>query len=260
MHRLASLSLGNRALIALITVFAAVFGVLTMGSLKQELIPSLEFPQVTVVSTLQGASAEVVDKQVSQPLESALLAVENLDSSSAVSSDSVSRISLSFAYGTNLDRARNQVERAISNASAALPEDVSTSSFAGSISDFPVIYLAVAGQENLNELSADVERLTVPALSKVEGVRGVDVTGAAGQRITITPDADELAANGLTEDSLKSAIEGAGMLVPLGTVRDGTLTLSAQAGGGIDSLKALRGVSLAGPNGVVPLCQVVRGA
>ncbi|GAA3670748.1 efflux RND transporter permease subunit [Arthrobacter ginkgonis] len=256
MHRLASLSLGNRALIALVTVFTAVFGVLTMGSLKQELIPSLEFPQVTVVSTLQGASAEVVDKQVSQPLESALLAVENLDSSSAVSSASVSRISLSFAYGTNLDRARNQVERAIANASAALPKDVSTSSFAGSISDFPVIYLAVAGREDLNELSADVERLTVPALSKVEGVRGVDVTGAAGQRITITPDADELAANGLTENSLKSAIEDAGMLVPLGTVRDGTLTLAAQAGGGIDSLKALRAVSLAGPNGVVLLGDV----
>ena len=44
MFRLAQLSLGNRALIALITVFAAVFGVITMGSLKQELIPSLEFP------------------------------------------------------------------------------------------------------------------------------------------------------------------------------------------------------------------------
>ncbi|WP_170837961.1 hypothetical protein [Arthrobacter crystallopoietes] len=44
MHKLATLSLANRALIALITVFVAVFGVITMGSLKQELIPSLEFP------------------------------------------------------------------------------------------------------------------------------------------------------------------------------------------------------------------------
>ncbi|GER21871.1 multidrug transporter [Zafaria cholistanensis] len=256
MHRLASLSLGNRALIALITVLTAVFGVLTTGSLKQELVPSLEFPQVTVVSTLQGASAEVMDKQVGQPLESALLAVEDLESSSAVSSDSVSRISLSFAYGTNLDRARNQVERAISNASGTLPEDASTSSFAGSISDFPVVYLAVAGRQDLNELSADVERLTVPALSKVEGVRGVDVSGAAGQRISITPDPDELAANGLTRDSLERAVEEAGLLVPLGTVREGSLALAAQAGGGPGSLEALRAVSLAGPSGVVLLGDV----
>ena len=49
MFRLAKLSLANRALIALITVFACVFGVITMSSLKQELIPSIEFPQITVI-------------------------------------------------------------------------------------------------------------------------------------------------------------------------------------------------------------------
>ena len=56
MHKLATLSLANRALIALVTVFVAVFGVITMGSLKQELIPSLEFPRVTVVTSMPGAS------------------------------------------------------------------------------------------------------------------------------------------------------------------------------------------------------------
>ena len=54
MFRLAQLSLANRALIALITVFASVFGVITMSSLKQELIPSIEFPQITVLSAMPG--------------------------------------------------------------------------------------------------------------------------------------------------------------------------------------------------------------
>ena len=71
MFRLAQLSLANRALIALITVFASVFGVITMSSLKQELIPSIEFPQITVLTAMPGASPEVVDKQVSGPLETA---------------------------------------------------------------------------------------------------------------------------------------------------------------------------------------------
>jgi hydrophobic/amphiphilic exporter-1 (mainly G- bacteria), HAE1 family len=118
MFRLAQLSLGNRALIALITVFAVVFGVITLGSLKQELIPSIEFPQITVVSAMPGASPEVVDKQVSEPLESALNAVEGLETSTSTSRSGISTINLSFAYGTNLDRARNQIDRAISNISA----------------------------------------------------------------------------------------------------------------------------------------------
>src|SRR5687768_1486516 len=140
MFRLAKLSLANRALIALITVFASVFGVITMSSLKQELIPSIEFPRITVISSMPGASPDVVDKQVSGPLETALNGVEGLESTSATSRNGVSQISMTFTYGSDLDRARNQIDRAISNARQALPEDVQPRAIAGSISDFPIVF------------------------------------------------------------------------------------------------------------------------
>lgn len=89
MFRLAKLSLANRALIALITVFAAVFGVITMSSLKQELIPSIEFPQISVITAMPGASPEVVDKQLSRPLEAALNSVEGLESTTSTSRNGV---------------------------------------------------------------------------------------------------------------------------------------------------------------------------
>ena len=121
MFRLAKLSLANRALIALVTVFASVFGVITMSSLKQELIPSIEFPQITVLTSMPGASPEVVDKQISSPLETALKGVEGLETTSSTSRNGVSQISMVFTYGSNLDRARNQIDRAISNAKRSLP-------------------------------------------------------------------------------------------------------------------------------------------
>ncbi|MET1034366.1 MAG: efflux RND transporter permease subunit [Arthrobacter sp.] len=249
MHRLAALSLGNRALIALVTVFAAVFGVITMGSLKQELIPSLEFPRITVVSAMQGASPEVVDKQVSEPLESALQAVEGLESSTATSRTGVSTISLTFAYGTDLDRARSQVDRAVANSQAILPEDVEPSSFAGSISDFPIVYLAVSGGESLNALKADVERLAVPQLRKIEGVRTVEVTGGATQRIAVLPDAAALEDSGLTVSDLRTALEENSGLFPIGSVGQDGLTLPVQAGTTIASLADLRGIPVAGADG-----------
>ena len=240
MFRLAQLSLGNRALIALVTVFAAVFGVITMGSLKQELIPSLEFPRITVVSSLPGAGPEYLDKQVSEPLESALSGVEGLESSSATSRNGVSTVSLMFAYGTDLDRARGQVDRAISTVRPALPEDVEPQSLAGSINDLPVVFMAVSSDQSLSELGEELTRLTVPRLQKVEGVRSAEITGSAEQYISILPRPEVLAAQGLAVSDIVDALENNGELFPIGTLEEGERSLTIQAGSPVQSLDDIR--------------------
>lgn len=240
MFRLAKLSLANRALIALITVFASVFGVITMSSLKQELIPSIEFPQITVISSMPGASPEVVDKQISAPLETALNGVEGLESTSSTSRNGVSQISLAFTYGANLDRARNQIDRAISNAKQTLPKDVQPQAIAGSISDFPIVYLAVSSDKPLSELNADLARLSVPRLQKLDGVRGADVTGGATEHIQILPRPKDLAASGASIQSISDALKNNGALVPAGTIEEQGKTLSLQIGSPVDSLDAIK--------------------
>ncbi|HEY8294094.1 MAG TPA: efflux RND transporter permease subunit, partial [Micrococcaceae bacterium] len=246
MFRLAKLSLGNRALIALITIFAAIFGVITMGSLKQELIPSIEFPQITVVSSMPGASPAVVDKQVSEPLETALNAVEGLESSTSTSRSGASTINLSFTYGTNLDRARNQIDRAISNARRVLPDGVDPQAIAGSISDFPIVFLAVSSDKPLSVLNADLQRLAVPKLTKIDGVRGADVTGANSQHIAILPDPARLAAAGAGVAAISDALKNNGSLVPAGSLTEAGKSLSLQIGSPVDSLDAIRSLPLAG--------------
>ncbi|MET1154588.1 efflux RND transporter permease subunit [Arthrobacter sp.] len=244
MHKLATLSLANRALIALITVCVAVFGVITMGSLKQELIPSLEFPRVTVVSSMPGASPEVVDKQVSEPLERALTAVEGLESSSAVSRTGFSTVNLTFVYGTNLDRARSQVDRAISNVRQQLPDDVSPLSLAGSIDDFPIVFMAVSSDVDLSELSTELNRLTVPRLQNIPGVRGAEVSGGPGRHIAILPDDDAMAEAGVGVSALVDSLASSGGLVPAGAVEQDGKSLSVQIGSPLDSLKAIENLPL----------------
>ncbi|MDR6413984.1 efflux RND transporter permease subunit [Pseudarthrobacter sulfonivorans] len=246
MFRLAQLSLANRALIALITVFASVFGVITMSSLKQELIPSIEFPQITVLTPMPGASPEVVDKQVSAPLETALNGVEGLESTSSTSRNGTSQITMVFTYGTNLDRARNQIDRAISNAKRSLPEDVQPQAFAGSISDFPIVFLAVSSDKPLSELNADLQRLSVPRLQKIDGVRGADVTGGASQHIEVLPRPAAMAASGATIESIRNALGNNGALIPAGTIEEQGKTLSLQIGSPVDSLDTIRALPLDG--------------
>ncbi|MBD1540871.1 efflux RND transporter permease subunit [Arthrobacter sp. IA7] len=248
MFRLAQLSLGNRALIALITIFASAFGVITMSSLKQELIPSVEFPRITVITSMPGASPEVVDKQVSRPLETALNGVEGLESTSSTSRNGVSQISLVFTYGSNLDRARNQIDRAISNAKRTLPDDVQPQAIAGSISDFPIVFLAVSSDKPLSELNTDLQRLSVPRLQKLDGVRGADVTGGANRHILIQPNAASMAAGGASIQSLRNALTNNGDLVPAGTIEEKGQSLSLQIGSPVDSVAAVKSLPLSGAN------------
>ncbi|MHA7207525.1 efflux RND transporter permease subunit [Arthrobacter sp. MDT1-65] len=236
MFRLAHLSLGNRALIALITIFASVFGIITLGSLKQELIPSLEFPQITVLSSVPGASSEYLDQQVSEPLEAALSGVEGLESSSSTSRSGVSTVSLVFVYGTDLDRARAQVDRAISTVRPTLPEDVEPQALAGSISDLPIVFMAVSSDQSLSELNGDLTRLTVPRLQKIDGVRTADVSGGTTQHVAILPRDGALEAAGLTVADLTSTLEDNGALFPVGTLEDDPRSLTIQAGSQIGSL------------------------
>ncbi|MFF0905157.1 UNVERIFIED_CONTAM: efflux RND transporter permease subunit [Kocuria sp. CPCC 205316] len=244
MFPLARASMANRALIVLITLFVALFGVLSMRSMKQELIPSLEIPAISVVSAMPGASAEVVDEQVGRPLERALNIVEGLESSTSTSRSGLSNIQLGFEYGTDLDRARNQVERAISNVRTQLPDDVEPTAFAGSVADFPIVFLAVSSDEDLSPLAADLERLTVPDLQRIEGVRSAEVSGAPDQVVSILPDRADLARAGATPADIRTALEESGGLVPVGTVDDGATTLPVQAGSPLDSLEAVGNVPL----------------
>lgn len=246
MFNLAKMSLGNRALIALVTIFAVVFGVITLGSLKQELIPSIEFPQITVVSAMPGASPAVVDKQVSEPLEAALNAVEGLESSTSTSRSGVSTINLSFAYGTNLDRARNQIDRAISNVSGRLPDGVQPQPIAGSIADFPIVFLAVSSDQDLAALNTQLQATAVPRLMKIDGIRSADVSGANSQHIQILPDPAKMAAAGVNPGSIATALKNNGTLIPVGTLDTDGLTLSIQAGSPVDSLDAVKALPLSG--------------
>ena len=245
MHHLAKVSLRNRALIILITLFISAFGVVSMNQLKQELMPSVEFPIISVAAQQPGASPQVMDEQVAQPLERSLQAVEGLESTKSTSRAGLTTIQLSLDHGTNMDRARNQVERAISNARDLLPDGVSPTSFAGSFSDFPVVYYAVSGKGSLSAVADRVTSNVIPEIERLDGVRQAQLTGASSQYVKVTPDEKKMKDAGLTEQDLQKAISEVGRSVPLGSVEDGSLTLPAETNGAPEDLDEWRKLPIA---------------
>ncbi|MBC2934286.1 efflux RND transporter permease subunit [Nocardioides sp. zg-1228] len=247
MGHLASFSLRNRALIALSTVMVAIFGVLSAGALKQELIPNLEFPAVGVVLPYAGASPEAVEQEVTAPAEQALSGVDGLEQVDSTSSSGVSLVLLTLEYGTDLQRAQQQAESAMSSAQG-LPESVEPVVFAGSFDQFPVVQLAVTSDADPAQLAERIDRLVVPSLEDVEGVRQVDVTGAPTDRVEVTPTpaARQL---GVSAADVSDALSTNASLVPAGTVDDAGSSLSVQVGATPTTLAELRRVPVSLPEG-----------
>ncbi|QIK62887.1 MMPL family transporter [Leucobacter viscericola] len=247
MYIFTALSLKNRALIALVTVVAAVFGLIGVGSLKQELVPSVQFPAIAVVTSYPGASPEVVNKDVSGPIETALRGVPKLESTTATSSTGASMIVAQFEYGVDLSVTEQRVERAISRLSKMLPQSADTQVLSGSVDDFPVIQIAVTPAKGVSaeDTAKLVERVAIPELSDLDGVRDAQLAGARGDRVTITPNAEALAAQGLTEQSIKDTLQQSGVLIAAGTVTEGDRTLAVQAGSEVHSAEEIAALPLA---------------
>ncbi len=244
MSNLAVLSLKNRALIALITIVAAIFGGLALTNLKQELIPSIEFPALIVVSTYPGASPEVVSNDVSVPIETAIQGVPGLESTSATSTTNASIVQASFTYGTDLATAEQKMTQAINRIKSQLPTGVEPNVISASIDDFPVIQLAVTGYDDEATIQAQLEASVIPDLEDVAGVNAAQVVGGVGQRVTITPDQAALAEAGYTQQAIRDALDQNGVLFPGGEITEGDETLTVQTGAKISSVDEIAALPL----------------
>lgn len=228
MHLLSVFSLRNRALIALVTIVVGLFGGIALTTLKQELIPSVAFPQVIVITQYPGAAPEIVEQDVSTPIETAVQGIPGLDGSNATSSTGFSIVSASFAFGTDLVRTEQRVQLAINRLD--LPADVEPRVLTGSIDDFPILQVAVTSDLTPGELEAALESQAVTELTDLEGVREVSIQGAVGERVTITPDKQELFARGLTTADITDALDAYGVLLPAGVISEDGFELPVISG------------------------------
>ena len=192
MHLFSVFSLRNRALIALVTIVVGIFGGVALTSLKQELIPSLSLPQLFIISSYPGASPEVVNDDVSTPVENAIQNVAGLDSTTATSSANSSTVTASFTYGTDITTAEQKVQLAINRIASTLPDSVEPQVLTFSLSDLPVIQIAVTSDLEPTELANLIENSTLPDLRDIEGVSDASLGGATTQRLVITPNAEKL--------------------------------------------------------------------
>ncbi|MEV6331624.1 efflux RND transporter permease subunit [Streptomyces sp. NPDC051909] len=241
MSWLSRFSLAQRALIGLMSLVALLFGAIAIPQLKQQLLPSIEFPMVSVIAPYQGASPDVVEKQVVEPLENALKAVDGVKGVTSTASEGSAVIMASFDYG---DEGTKQlvadVQQAVNRARAQLPDSVDPQVVAGSTDDIPTVVLAVSSDKDPQALADQLERTVVPVLKDVDGVGQVTIDGVQELQVSVTPDEKKLAAAGLTGMKLTEVIRNGGGTMPAGAFTEDGMTRTVQVGGGYSSLQQIQ--------------------
>ena len=247
MFLLSKLSLANRVVVALVTVIIAAFGVLSLGSLKQELIPSIEIPSAAIVTSYAGASPEVVDKQVSVPIENAVLGLENLESTTVTSTTGLSVIRVSFAFGTTTAQATERLNNALSKVQGSLPQGAEPQVLSGSFDSVPIIVLAVSADNGDNEaIGKQLEQSAPSIFQQVDGVRDVAVSGAITKQVNLTLNQFRLASAGLSQRDISTALTANGLVLPVGTLVDDNGSIAIQMGSAVSTVEAIEALPLVG--------------
>ncbi|MFF8292020.1 efflux RND transporter permease subunit [Streptomyces sp. NPDC016309] len=245
MSWLSRFSLAQRALIGLMSIVAIVFGAIAIPQLKQQLLPSIELPMVSVLAPYQGASPDVVEKQVVEPLESSIKAVDGIKGVTSTASEGNALIMATFDYG---DEGTKQlvadVQQAVNRAGAQLPDTVDPQVIAGSTDDIPTVVLAVTSGKDQQALADQLERTVVPALEDIEGVGQVSIEGVQDLQVSVTPDDRKLAAAGLNAMTLSEALQAGGATVPAGSFSEAGKSRTVQVGGGFTSLKQIENLRI----------------
>lgn len=215
MKSIINFSLNNKLAIWILT-FILVFGGIYAGmNMKQELIPNIDIPYLTVTAVYPGASPEGVLENVTLPLEQRLKNLSKVKNLNSMSMENASYLIIEYEYGTDLDRATDEIKEIFEQ--MTFPDGVqkpTVSKF--SMNSFPVVSVSVAGNVALEEITKITEQDIAPALGRIDGVASVQVSGQYLKEVQIKFDQDKLVQYGLTEDTIKAMIQANALKVPLG--------------------------------------------
>ena len=253
MVRLTKLSLAHRTVVLLLSLLTIGLGLYATTALKQELIPSIDVPRGSVVSVYSGAAPDVVEAQVSKPIESAVKAVDGVTQVTSTSSSGISQVSVQWDYGLSADDMATKLRSAVDSLSATLPSNVDPTVVTGGTDDIPVAILALSSEEDLNTLSQKVTETVVPELKSIPGVRDVAVSGKEEHEIVVTYKQAKLEQYGVDPNTISQLFAANSTAIPSGTMRTDTANLDVQTGTTYSSADQIADMMVQGTDGPVRL-------
>jgi multidrug efflux pump len=234
---LSELSIKRPVFAVVCSIVIIIFGAIGYSFLGIREYPAIDPPVVNVRTSYVGANAEIIEQQITEPLEKAVNGVEGVKNITSSSSQGSSNITVEFELSVDLERAANDVREKVSQVSGRLPQDIDappTVAKQDSDSD-PIVFMQMqSNKRSLLELSDLAENIVQERLQTISGVSGVNVFGQRpAMRIWFDP--IKLSAYKLTIQDVKTALDRENIELPGGKVRGDVTELTVKAYGKLTS-------------------------
>ncbi|MCK0512552.1 efflux RND transporter permease subunit [Aromatoleum buckelii] len=203
-----------------LSLLVLLVGLMSYSRLTVREYPNIDEPVVTVDTTYTGASAEIVESQVTKPLEDSLAGIEGVDVIQSISRQERSQITIRFRIERDADSAAADVRDRVSRARRQLPDDIDEPVIAKVEADAsPIIWIAFSSDRHSSlELSDIASRIVKPRLQTLSGAADARVFGERRYSMRIWLDRDRLAAFNLTPQDVEDAIRRQNVELPAGRI------------------------------------------
>jgi len=210
----------ERPVFATMAIMAlVVIGAVSYPEIGVDLFPKVDFPIVTVSTHLNGASPEVIDVDVTDKIEGAVNTINGVKSITSSSTSGGSRVTIEFVLDRNIDLAAQDVREKVALIRNRLPADIEEPRIAKVDPDATaVLWINLAGQKSVKELSTYVDEVLKEQLQRINGVGDVQLWGLRLRQIRVWLDADKLRAYGIAATDVMNALMRQNVELPGGRI------------------------------------------
>lgn len=250
MASLSEISIQRPVLAIVLSLVILIFGFIGFNFLGIREYPSVDPPIITVTTDYSGANADVIESQITEPLEEAVNGIAGIKTITSTSAEGRSRITIEFNLSEDLEAAANDVRDKVSGARRRLPEDAEppTVNKADADSD-PIVFLNINSEDrSLLELSAIAENTFKERLQTISGVSEVRIWGEKRYAMRLWMDPIKLAAYQLTPLDVLNAVESQNVELPSGSIEGEMIELVVKTQGQLTSEKDFNDLIIAESN------------
>ena len=224
---ISELSIRRPVLATVLTIIIVIFGFIGYNTLGVREYPSVDNPIISVSCSYAGANADVIESQITEPLEQNINGIPGIRSISSVSQQGQSRITVEFELSVDLETAANDVRDKVSRAQRFLPRDCDPPTVSKADADAtPILMIAIqSSNRSLLELSEIADLTVKEQLQTIADVSSVQIWGEKRYSMRLWLDPTKLAAHGLTPVDVKNAITKENVELPSGSIEGNTVEL-----------------------------------
>lgn len=250
--KLADVSIRRPVFAFMMTMALVVLGAFSYRNLGLDLMPKTDYPMVTVMTRLPGASAEEIETQLTKPIEEVVNTINGIDELRANSDQGSSRVTITFVLERDIEAATQDVRDKVATIVNQFPRDTLPPVIQKMDPDSaPILTLIISGQRSQKEITEIVDKKVKQVLETVQDVGEVIFMGQRHREIQLLLNADRMNAYGLTVDQVRSAVSRQNVEIPGGTFIAGPSEIAMRTMGRIKNVSDFNRIILSYRNGSV---------